>query len=251
MACNGNVAVLFVLVGLGLMQVSRSFGHMVSVAYFSVGMIVMQTLLIVIAVCTQRQPYLADDGVDDDDRTSTWELFVGMGEHEERYKWYNVCAALGVFIYSCLPNCLVVEVRREPNITTSHSMTPSPHRQIASPPHHPPPPPPPTTYHPPTPTTIYHPPPPTNTNIPPLQTMALLDPKEQDQMTTAVDRSFVFYIVIYLLSGIPAVLSWGGDISNPIMLGDDGYGVITKLILIYSTMVRYPKCFYFGLILNK
>ena len=31
--------------------------------------------------------------------------------------------------------------------------------------------------------------------------MALLDPKEQDQMTVAVDRSFLFYITIYLLSG--------------------------------------------------
>ena len=44
-------------------------------------------------------------------------------------------------------------------------------------------------------------------------------------------------------TGIPAVLSWGGDIANPIMLGDDGYGVITKLILIYATMVVHAHYF--------
>ena len=50
-------------------------------------------------------------GDNGDDGTQSWELFVGMGDHDDtaRYEWYNVCAALGVFIYSCLPNCLVVE----------------------------------------------------------------------------------------------------------------------------------------------
>jgi len=37
------------------------------------------------------------------------ELFVGMGDHPERYTWSNVLAALATFIYSCVPNAIVVE----------------------------------------------------------------------------------------------------------------------------------------------
>lgn len=177
-SCKGNVAVLLAVAGFVLVQFSRNLEHMVGLAYFSVVMVTVQTIIIAVVTSTQEAP-----SFDEEDMPAAgmggWEPFVGMGDHPERYKWWNVCGALGIFIYSCLPNCIVVEI------------------------------------------------------------MATMKPKAKVHMERAVDVSFGFYICVYLLTGLPAILSWGGDIPNPIMLSNDAPGVATKLILIYATMLDF------------
>ena len=126
------------------------------------------------------------DGGDGAAYDSRWEWVIGAGngegQHDERYRWHNVAAALGVFIYSCLPNCIVVE-----------TMT------------------------------------------------ALKADVPRKRMEQCVDASFVFYVLIYLVTGLPAVLGWGGDIPIPIStsMRNDAAGGLAKAILIYSTMLDF------------
>ena len=41
--------------------------------------------------------------------SSDYELFVFQGTHPQRYQWANIFSAMGTFVYSCLPSCIVVE----------------------------------------------------------------------------------------------------------------------------------------------
>jgi hypothetical protein len=188
--CNGNAILCFVGLGFFLTTtLSQSLGHSVGLAYGSIALIVVQTACIVWAVTATPPPPGLDHDDDNEDKgySSRWEWLVGAGngdgQHEERYQWHNVAAALGVFIYSCLPNCIAVE------------------------------------------------------------TMASLKPGvDRARMEQAVDVSFAFYVFIYLLTGLPAVIGgWGGDIPIPIsgVMRNDFAGVLTKLILIYSTMLDF------------
>jgi hypothetical protein len=186
--CNGSAILCFVALGAILgTSLSQKLEHSVGLAYCSIALILVQTFCIVWAVSATKAPHgvtYKDD--DDNDYSSRFEYFIGAGnengEHRERYSWYNVAAALGVFIYSCLPNCIVVETMA-----------------------------------------------------------ALKDDIPRQRMDTAVDASFAFYVAIYLITGLPSVIGWGGDIPIPIssVMRNDAAGILTKLILIYSTMLDF------------
>jgi len=169
--CNIHVTALFVVSALVLMQAAQQLGHAMIFAYISIGLIVVQTICILYSI--------GNTSPTNSEEVGGWEYFVGQGSHGDRYKWYNVFSAFGVYIYSCLPNCIVIE------------------------------------------------------------TMATMENPEE--MKQAASFSFGFYITVYLATGIPAVLAWGGDVSNPItsVMENDWSGVMTKMILIYSTMLDF------------
>lgn len=134
--CNGNVALLFTVVAFDLVQVSRQLESVTALAYVSSALNVLMTLAIAIEVCTQAAPATvaapssADIGAysglnntaynsdtvapmaaanGQERETASYELFVGMGHHPARYHWSSILGALGTFVYSCLPSCIVVE----------------------------------------------------------------------------------------------------------------------------------------------
>ena len=106
------------------------------------------------------------------------ELFVGLGDYPERYQWSNVLSAYGSFLFTCLPNALVVE------------------------------------------------------------TMSELRPEDRPRMKHAVDGSFVAAIVVYVLSGVPLVARWGGDLPNPItsVFENNFTGIVVKAGVIYGAI---------------
>jgi len=173
--CNIHPTLLFLVIAVFLMQFAQQLGHATILAYISIGGIFVQTICLLYAFGNEspnsEQTALGDD--------TDWEFFVGQGDHPERYKWYEVLGAFGVFIYSCLPNCIVVE------------------------------------------------------------TMATLE--DPDDMVWAGTVSFIFYASVYLLTGIPAVLCWGGNIGIPVTtyMKNSPAGVIAKCILIYSTLLDF------------
>mmetsp|Transcript_16449 Transcript_16449/g.42192 ORF Transcript_16449/g.42192 Transcript_16449/m.42192 type:complete len:473 (+) Transcript_16449:93-1511(+) len=168
--CNGNVALLFTIISFGLVQVSRQLQHVTGIAYVSCALNVVMTCAIAFEVSLRAAPSSSNLTA-----PAAVELFVGIGDHPARYHWANVLGALGTFIYSCLPSCIVVE------------------------------------------------------------TMAELSPVDRPKMKHAVDASFVAYVSLYCVAGIPAVLSWGGDLPEPLHLGNTPAGVFVKLVLISGT----------------
>lgn len=188
--CNGYAVMILVFIAMLLVQfLAQRIESTLILAYISVILIIIQTLTIIYSVLyndeisdnhheNHQNEQVEEEKEKDDNKM---EFFVGMGNHHERYQWHSIAGALGVFIYSCLPNCIIVE------------------------------------------------------------TMASLPIKEKDKMEQAVNRSFCFYIFIYLLTGIPVLLSWGSEVSNPITLDmkNDWSGIVTKVILIYSTMLDF------------
>ena len=171
-ACNGNMAVLFSVVGFALVQVSRQLESVVSLAYVSCALMLTMTAAMVIEVITHEAPV----GVD---QHGGPELFLGMGGHPDRYHWANVAGAIGVFVYSCLPSCIVVE------------------------------------------------------------TMAALRPEDRPRMARTVDASFIVYSCIYLTAGLPAVLVWGGDLPQPLLVSNSRWGMFVKFALVCGTMLDF------------
>ena len=192
--CNGSAVLCFVALGfaLGASPLSQRLQHSVGLAYVSIALILVQTTCIAWAVSATPPPRTLDGPRDEAEAagapfSSRWEWVVGAGngdgQHAARYQWHNVAAALGVFIYSCLPNCIAVE--------TQAALRPGAPRRA---------------------------------------------------MDSAVDASFAFYIAIYLATGLPAVLgAWGADVPIPVtsVMRNDPAGVLTKLILVYSTMLDF------------
>jgi hypothetical protein len=62
-----------------------------------------------------------------------------------------------------------------------------------------------------------------------VETMASLAPKDKPRMTRAVDASFVAYLSIYSIAGLPAVASWGGDLPEPISFKRTPLGVLVQV----------------------
>ena len=187
--CNGSAVLSFVVLGfaLGMSPLSQRLQHSVGLAYVSIALILMQTVCIVWDVSATPPPRALVDGAEAGAPYSNrWEWVVGVGngggQHDVRYQWHNVAAALGVFIYSCLPNCIAVE------------------------------------------------------------TQAALRHGSPLAMDRAVDASFMFYVAVYLATGLPAVLgAWGGDIPIPVtsVMRNDPAGILAKAILVYSTMLDF------------
>ena len=168
-ACNVNVVLLLLLFACGMAQLSRQIGNLVSFAYASIALIGLQTVLILAYVGTHSNPLRPDSSAD-----------AAFGSDTARSTWFNLFGALGVFIYSCLPVCIVVETMAE-----------------------------------------------------------MRDPRE---IKGAVRASFAFYVLAYLVSGVPVVLAWGGDVLLPItaeVTGTGGVAVLVNFILIYSTMLDF------------
>jgi len=108
--CNINPTALFAFLGFGLAQVARNLGHAMWLAYASVSLLGVMSLCILIALMTDT----STEGDGGPGRIHTWDAIAGGStrvdaEGNSRYAWYNIFSALGVFIYSCLPNCIVVE----------------------------------------------------------------------------------------------------------------------------------------------
>eukprot|EP00750_Incisomonas_marina_P025428 INCI542.1.p1 GENE.INCI542.1~~INCI542.1.p1 ORF type:complete len:463 (+),score=53.71 INCI542.1:237-1625(+) len=188
--CNGNVALLFAVVSFVLIQVSRELENITGIAYVSCAAMLIMTIALAVEVSTKPPPgWLSANSsavvpsVSEmspaSGRNDSWELFVGMGHHTERYHWSSIFSALGIFVYSCLPSCIAVE------------------------------------------------------------TMAELLPSDRLKMERIVDASFVSYVVIYLIAGIPAVLHWGGDLPLPIELENSPSGYIVKVVLILGTLLDF------------
>ena len=196
-SCNGNMAVLFAGVSFVLVQVSRELENVIAIAYGSCALMLVMTITIAVEVSTAGPPSSASSSSSSSSNNNsssvfpvaasnrsalgnaTWEYFVGMGDHPERYHWANIFSAIGIFIYSCLPSCIVVE------------------------------------------------------------TMAALRPSDRDRMTLAVDGSFLAYISVYLVAGLPAVVHWGGDLPVPIEFTNSAGGIIIKVVLIVGTLLDF------------
>jgi hypothetical protein len=167
--CNIHVTVLLLVFAVGMIQISRQIGHLVGFAYASIGLILVQTVAMLIYVSTTPSPAIPN----------SQELAFGQGDHE-RNTWYNLFGALGVFIYSCLPGCIVVETMAE-----------------------------------------------------------MKDPTE---IKAAVRTSFCFYLFIYLITGLPVVIAWGGDVVLPVteqIRGTSFTPVLINMILMYSTLLDF------------
>ena len=111
-ACNGNIVILFVLISWGLIQISRELENVTAIAYVTCILMVIMTLAMVIEAFTVTYPILDANSTNTINTITTnnkYELFVGQGNHPERYQWANVFSAIGTFVYSCLPSCIVVE----------------------------------------------------------------------------------------------------------------------------------------------
>jgi hypothetical protein len=168
-ACNIHVTVLLLVFAVGMIQISRQIGHLVGFAYISIGLILVQTVAMLVYVESNPSPATPH----------SQELAFGQGDHE-RNTWFNLFGALGVFIYSCLPGCIVVETMAE-----------------------------------------------------------MKDPTE---IKAAVKTSFAFYLFIYLATGLPVVLAWGGDVVLPVTEQIRGTGflpILINLILMYSTLLDF------------
>ena len=197
MFCTSFFILFFsAIVSFFLIQISRELENVTCLAYLTCSLMVLMTIMIVIEVTTTNSdlPSRSTGSTTNTTTTNTttttttitsggdnWELFVGQGQHPLRYHWANVLSAIGTFVYSCLPACIVVE------------------------------------------------------------TMAALAPKDQLQMERVVDGSFLAYATVYLLSGLPAVLRWGGDLPEPVTLvfANSFPGVIVKLVLIAGTLLDF------------
>jgi len=103
--CNVNPTLIFVIMGFFLANVARNLGHAQVLAYISVGLLFVMSFCLLLALMNTEST--AGDG--SKEKKNSWELSIFQGHHPERYAWYNVFSALGVFIYSCLPNCIIVE----------------------------------------------------------------------------------------------------------------------------------------------
>ena len=72
-----------------------------------------------------------------------------------------------------------------------------------------------------------------------VETMAALKPEDRPRIKHAVDGAFAAYIGVYLLSGLPVVLSWGGDIPSPVAFSNRSFtGVVINLVLLYGAPAR-------------
>lgn len=105
--CNGNVAVIFTAIGLVLIQVSRELENVTGLAYVSAVLNCIMTACIAYEVTTSPSPAAGPDG--ELPEGANWEWFVYQGDHPERYHWTAVLGAFGIFVYACLPSCIVVE----------------------------------------------------------------------------------------------------------------------------------------------
>lgn len=169
-ACNVRVVALFAGVAFGISQAAKRLGHVVACAYLSVTGILLQTAAL-LSFCLWND--LPTGG--------------GLAPYE-RWRWgpagdapwHAIGGALGVFVYSCLPACVVVETMAE---------------------------------------------------------MA-----EPERMRAALPLSYAFYIVAYLVSGIPVVLRWGSAVANPVNVYFRGATLAALTVngfLVYSTLLDF------------
>jgi hypothetical protein len=175
--CNGHTTALLVFIGLALQQACRNLGHMHYFSYFTLIIYAIMTVTLIYAVLGTPRPFkiVASSVVGTQFKG---EPFVGMGNHGERYSWYNIFAALGIFVFSCLPNAMIVE------------------------------------------------------------TMAAMSPSEKKKIFGVVNAHYGVISVVYLITGVTAVVGWGGDIPNPISsaMRNDWPGIVVNVGLIISTL---------------
>ena len=116
-SCNGNMVLLFAVLSWLLIQVSREIENITAIAYVSCALMLAMTVSIAVEVVSSNNPQWGNatsQGQGQSQSQAThgehaYELFVGVGDHADRYQWANVLSAIGTFVYSCLPNCIVVE----------------------------------------------------------------------------------------------------------------------------------------------
>ena len=118
-SCNGNMVLLFAVLSWLLIQVSREIENITAIAYVSCALMLAMTVSIAVEVISSNNPQWGNatnqgQGQGQSPSQAThgehaYELFVGVGDHSDRYQWANVLSAIGTFVYSCLPNCIVVE----------------------------------------------------------------------------------------------------------------------------------------------
>ena len=116
-SCNGNMVLLFAVLSWLLIQVSREIENITAIAYVSCALMLAMTVSIAVEVASSNNPQwgnATNQGQGQSPSQAThgehaYELFVGVGDHSDRYQWANVLSAIGTFVYSCLPNCIAVE----------------------------------------------------------------------------------------------------------------------------------------------
>ena len=59
--------------------------------------------------------------------------------------------------------------------------------------------------------------------------------------STTFYRSFLAYIVIYLVAGVPLIARWGGDLPEPVtnVFSNSFAGVLVKLVLVAGTLLDF------------
>ena len=105
--CNGNVVGLWCVIGVLLVQVSRRFEDVKLITCAESGMIVLTSIYLAVQVCISLPPVSHPAGAEPD------ELFVGVDHHQQRYEWDMVIAAIGNFVFTCLPCAILVELMSE------------------------------------------------------------------------------------------------------------------------------------------